>query len=104
MVSFVEVIKIINKDFLKISYPRRWRYDILSALDYFQHSKTKWDPRMQPAIDILLKKRNKDGTWNVQAKHPGKTHFDMEKPGTPSRWNTLRALRILKHFQIIKDL
>ena len=55
---------------------------------------------MQPAIDILFKKRNKDGTWNVQAKHPGQIHFEMEKAGKPSRWNTLRALRVLRHFNI----
>jgi hypothetical protein len=93
--------EIINKDFLRFSYPRRWRYDILSALDYFQYSKTPWDKRMQPAIDILLKKRNQNGTWNVQAKHSGQTHFDMEKAGRASRWNTLRALRVLKFFKII---
>ncbi len=91
--------KVINKDFLKLCYPRRWRYDILSALDYFQYADCKWDSRMQPAIDYLLKKRNKDGTWKVQAKHPGQTHFDMEKAGKRSRWNTLRALRVLKHFE-----
>ena len=45
-----------------------------------------------------LKKRKKEGTWNVQAKHAGQVHFDMEKAGKPSRWNTLRALRVLKHF------
>lgn len=90
--------KIINKDFLKLSYPCRWRYDILRALDYFQHSKTKWDKRMKPAIDLLLKKRNKDSTWNVQARYPGQVHFEMERAGQPSRWNTLRALRVLKHF------
>lgn len=89
--------EIINKDFLRFSYPRRWRYDILSALDYFQYAKVKWDDRMKPAIQILLKKQNKDSTWNMQAKHPGQTHFDMEKAGQPSRWNTLRALRVLKH-------
>ena len=94
--------KIIKKDFLKFTYPRRWRYDILSALDYFQYSKSKWDPRMQKSISVLLKKRNKDGTWNVQAKHPGKVHFEMEKAGKPSRWNTLRALRILKYYEIEK--
>ena len=93
---------IINTDFLRFSYPRRWRYDILSALDYFQYSKSKWDPRMQKSIDVLLKKRNKDGTWNVQAKHPGKIHFEMEKAGKPSRWNTLRALRVLKYYEIEK--
>ncbi|AKA34280.1 hypothetical protein [Flagellimonas lutaonensis] len=91
---------IIDKRFLKLSYPRRWRYDILSALDYFQYAGSEWDERMQPAIDELLNKRNKDGTWNVQAKHPGQTHFDMEKAGRPSRWNTLRAFRVLRHFKI----
>jgi hypothetical protein len=92
--------KIIHKDFLRLSYPRRWKYDILSALDYFQHANSKWDDRLQRAIGILLKKRNKNGTWNVQAKHPGQTHFDMEPAGKPSRWNTLRAIRVLKHFEV----
>ncbi len=96
--------EIIHKDFLKLTYPGRWRYDILRALDYFQYSKTKWDDRMNPAIQILLKKRNKDLTWNVQAKHPGQTHFEMEKAGKPSRWNTLRALRVLKHFGFEKEI
>ena len=92
--------EIIDKNFLRLSYPGRWRYDILRALDYFQYSQTEWDGRMQPAIEVLLKKRNKDGTWNVQARHPGQTHFDMEKAGRPSRWNTLRALRVLRHFEV----
>lgn len=92
--------EVIHKDFLKLSYPSRWRYDILRALDYLRMAKYPWDDRLQAAIDVLLKKRNKDGTWNVQAKHPGKTHFDMEKAGRPSRWNTLRALRVLQHFGI----
>ena len=92
--------EIIRKDFLKLTYPCRWRYDILKALDYFQYAKIPRDDRMQDAIDVILKKRNKDGTWNVQAKHPGAQHFEMEKAGKPSRWNTLRALRVLKHFGI----
>ena len=92
--------EIIRKDFLRLSYPGRWRYDILKALDYFQFANTQWDSRMSPALDVLLKKRNKNATWNVQAKHPGKVHFDMEIAGKPSRWNTLRALRVLKHFHI----
>ncbi|MEP1782628.1 hypothetical protein [Reichenbachiella sp.] len=91
--------KIINKDFLKFSYPRRWKYDILSALDYFRYSRSKWDQRMQPAIDALLQKKNKQGSWNLNAKYPGQTHFDMEKAGQPGRWNTLRALRVLRHFE-----
>lgn len=91
---------IIRKEFLKLSYPGRWYYDILKALDYFQYSRTEWDERMKPAIDVLLKKRKKDGTWSLQAHHPGKLHFDMETVGEPSRWNTLRALRVLKYFDL----
>jgi len=90
--------EIINKRFLMLSYPSRWFYDILRALDYFHAAGIAYDPRMQPALDVLKKKRRADGTWPVQAKHPGQVHFDMEQIGRPSRWNTLRALRVLKHF------
>lgn len=92
--------EIIRKEFLNIPYPSRWKYDILRALDYFQYSGRKWDDRMSPAIRVLLKKRNKDSTWNMQAKHPGKEHFEMEKAGKPSRWNTLRAMRVLAYYEI----
>ncbi len=93
--------EIINKNFLRLAYPGRWYYDILRALDYFQYSNTPWDDRMQPAIDVILKKRNKDQTWNLQAKHPGQQHIEMEKAGKPSRLNTLRAMRVLKHFELL---
>jgi len=92
---------IIHKDFLKLAFPCRWRYDILRALDYFQDAKASWDPRMQGAIDILHQKRNKLGTWNMQAAHPGQVHFKMEQAGKPGRWNTLRVLRVFKHFNQI---
>ncbi len=89
---------IINKDFLRLSYPSRWRYDILRALDCLRVSQMPHDERMRPALDVLLQKRRKDGRWNLQAKHPGQTHFEMEKARRPSRWNTLRALRVLKQY------
>lgn len=95
---------IIDKKMRMLSYPSRWKYDILRALDYFQFTGMEYDPRLQDALDVLQKKRRKDGTWPVQAKHPGQTHFDMEKTGQPSRWNTLRALRVLKHFNISSPL
>ncbi len=90
--------EIINKRFLMLSYPSRWYYDILRALDYFQFAGIPYDGRMQEALDVLHKKQRKDGTWPVQARHAGQTHFEMEKTGKPSRWNTLRALRVLRHF------
>ncbi len=90
--------EIIDKKMLMLSYPSRWRYDILRALDYFRAAGLSYDPRMDDAFAIIAKKRRADGTWPLQAKHPGEVHFEMEKPGKPSRWNTLRVLRIKKHF------
>ena len=90
--------EIIDKRFLMLSFPSRWKYDILRALDYFRAAGIDYDERMQPALDVLLKKRRADGTWPVQAKHPGQVHFDMEQTGDPSRWNTLRALRVLRQY------
>ncbi len=90
--------EIIDKKMLMLSYPSRWRYDFLRALDYFRLAGVAYDSRMEDAIEVLIKKRRKDGKWPLQAKHLGETHFDMEKTGAPSRWNTLRALRVLKHF------
>ena len=95
--------EIIKKEFLKLTFPSRWKYDILRALDYFRYARRTWDDRLQPALEVLLKKRNKQGTWNMQAAHPGKVHLVMEKAGAPSRWNTLRALRVLKHFKVAME-
>jgi len=83
---------------LMLSYPSRWRYDILRALDYFRSAGITYDNRMHDALDLLKKKRRPDGTWPLQARHPGETHFEMEVPGKPSRWNSLRAVRVLNHF------
>lgn len=91
---------LIHKSFIMLSYPCRWRYDILRALDYFRAAGVPYDEKMADAIDVLKSKRRKDGTWPVQNKHAGEVHFDMEPTGRPSRWNTLRALRVLKHFNI----
>jgi hypothetical protein len=90
--------KIIKKSFLSLSFPSRWFYDILRAMDHFREARLEYDKRMQDALDILVKKRSNDGMWPLQANHPGKTHFEMESVGRSSRWNTLRALRVLKHF------
>ena len=92
--------KIIDKKMLMLSYPSRWKYDILRALDYFHLAGVEYDTRMDDAVRVVLKKRRADKRWPLQAKHPGQTHFDMEKTGGPSRWNTLRALRVLNYYGI----
>ena len=90
--------EIIHPSFLRMPYPSRWKYDVLRALDYFRHSGAAWDDRLEESMQWLTAKRSKDGTWKLNAPYPGKTHFGMEKPGQPSRWNTLRAMRVLNYF------
>jgi len=89
-------LEIIDKKYTMLSFPTRWRYDVLRALVYFVDAGAPYDPRMEDALDLLISKRRQDGTWPVQAKHPGQVHFDMEETGSPSRFNTLRALRVLE--------
>lgn len=88
--------EIINVNFTYFSYPYRWYYDVLRGLSYFARANAPRDPRLQDAIDLLHQRQRKDGLWPVQHKHPGRVYFDMEKTGEPSRWNTLRALRVLR--------
>ena len=78
-------------------YLPRWRYDILRALDYFQSGEAPFDERMNDALEIVIQRR-KEGLWLLQAKYPGREFLELEKVGEPSRWNTLRALRVLKRY------
>jgi hypothetical protein len=87
---------VIKPDFLRFSFPPRWHYDILRALDHFQAAGAPRDPRLAEAIDIVRNSRRKDGRWALQHAYKGKTYFHLERVGAPSRWNTLRALRVLK--------
>ncbi len=92
--------EVADSKFTRLSFPPRWHYDVLRALDYFRDCEVKYDERMDDAITLLKKKQNSDGTWPLQQKYPGKVWFDMEKVGKPSRWNTLRALRVFKFYNI----
>ena len=88
-----EVIKPI---FTRFSHPPRWHYDILRALDYFREINARRDERLSDAIDIVQNSQDREGRWPLQNRWNGKTYFEMERLGEPSRWNTLRALRVLK--------
>ena len=81
----------------EISFPTRWHYDILWGLDYLRRAGVAPDERMAEAIDLVRKKRDEHGRWPLENPHPGPVHFEMEgRAGEPSRWNTLRALRVLR--------
>ena len=88
--------EIIKPDFIRLSFPPRWHYDILRALEYFQAVDAPRDPRLAEAVDLVRRARSEDGRWPLQHTYKGKTYFDLERLGEPSRWNTLRALRVLK--------
>lgn len=88
--------EVIDPAMTYMHFPPRWRYDFLRALDYFQSCHAVKDERMEDAIRLLLSKQNTDGTWPLNAPWSGLVYFHMEETAKPSRWNTLRALRVLK--------
>lgn len=92
---------VINEDWLRFSYPTRWYYDILRGLDYFRSDGGGPDPRLAEAVGVVRSKQQPDGTWLLENTHPGKVHFPLEGDGDgkPSRWNTLRALRVLRWYE-----
>ena len=85
-----------DKAFTMLSFPPRWHYDILRALEHFRLANAPVDARIDDALDIVRTKQRKDGKWPVQNKHGGLVWFDMESGRKPSRWNTLRAMRVLR--------
>lgn len=82
---------------LRFSFPTRWHYDVLRGLEYFRAAGGRPDPRVGEAIELVRSKRQADDTWPLENTHGGAVHFALEEgDGQPSRWNTLRALRVLR--------
>jgi hypothetical protein len=88
--------KIIKPEFIRFAFPPRWHYDVLRSLDYFQAVDAPCDSRLADAIDVVCSNQQGDGRWLLQNAYKGKTYFQLERAGAPSRWNTLRALRVLR--------
>jgi hypothetical protein len=87
-----------DERFLSFLHPNRWRYDVLRALDYFRSAgaAASADPRLGDAIDHVVSRRLADGTWPLDWTLPGRIWFEVDDgPGKPSRWVTLRAMRVL---------
>jgi hypothetical protein len=92
--------EVANPVWLQFSFPTRWHYDVLRALDYFRSAGDAPDARMEDAIGVIRSKRQPDGTWLLENTHPGDVHFALEVGDSrPSRWNTLRALRVLGWYE-----
>jgi hypothetical protein len=89
--------EVIDPDWLRFSFPHWWHYDVLRATDYLRAADHEPDERVGEAIAVVQANRAPDG-WALQNVHAGESHFEVEVEageGTPSRWNTLRALRVL---------
>lgn len=87
--------EIIKPEFTRFVFPPRWHYDVLRALDHFRAVDAPRDERLGDALDIVRSSRRADGRWLLPRAYAGKTYFALERVGAPSRWNTLRALRVL---------
>ncbi|HEY0443274.1 MAG TPA: hypothetical protein VGC90_03540, partial [Candidatus Limnocylindrales bacterium] len=88
---------VIDDAFTQFSFPTRWHYDVLRGLDYLRSAGVAPDERVAEAIELVESKRDADGRWALDRVHEGEAYFEMDDgEGKPSRWNTLRALRVLR--------
>jgi hypothetical protein len=88
--------EVVQAAYVEFAFPYYWHYDVLRVLDYFRRADAEPDPRMAEAVELVRSKQQPDGRWLLDEIHPGRVHFEIEGGvGTPSRWNTLRALRVL---------
>jgi hypothetical protein len=86
---------VIDRAFTQFSFPSYWHYDVLRGLDYLRAAGIVPDERVTEAIELVESKRDAEGRWPLENPHPGRVYFQMDEgDGSPSRWNTLRAMRV----------
>ncbi|WP_183061686.1 hypothetical protein [Motilibacter peucedani] len=89
--------EVADPDWLQFSFPTRWHYDVLRGLEHFRAAGDPPDERTSEALELVRAKQQPDGRWLLEGTHPGPVPFALEDgDGLPSRWNTLRALRVLE--------
>jgi hypothetical protein len=91
--------EVVDKRWLRFSFPTFWHYDVLRGLDYLRDAGIEPDSRVSDAIEIVIKRRHQNGRWPLNLLHPERTPLEMETGvGRASRWNALRALRVLRWY------
>lgn len=91
--------EVIDQRWLRFSFPTFWHYDVLRGLDYLRNAEVKPDRRVEEAIEIVIRRRHQNGRWPLNLLHREHIPLQMETAvGSASRWNTLRALRVLRWY------
>jgi len=84
----------------RFAFPTWWHYDVLRGLEYLRSAGVTPDERMAEAIELVASKRDGDGQWPLETRYPGVMPAETDEgEGRPSRWNTLRALRVLRWYE-----
>jgi len=95
--------KVIDPSWTRFCFPTTWHYDVLRGLDYLRGADVERDERVAEAIGLVLKRQHQNGRWPLHKPHADPIHLDMEGgQGKPSRWNTLRALRVLSWWSRVR--
>lgn len=80
----------------RFAFPTWWHYDVLRGLEYLRRAGVSPDERVAEAVELVVSKRDGDGRWPLEVRYPGVMPVEIDEgEGQPSRWNTLRALRVL---------
>jgi len=91
--------EVIDKRWLRFSFPTFWHYDVLRGLDYLRNAAVKPDSRVREAVEIVTERRHQNGRWPLNLLHRERIPLEMETDvGRASPWNTLRALRVLRWY------
>jgi hypothetical protein len=91
--------EVIDKRWLRFSFPTFWHYDVMRGLDYLRDAGIRPDGRVSDAIQVVIARRHQNGRWPLNLLHPEYIPLQMEtEVGGASRWNTLRALRVLRWY------
>ena len=91
--------EVIDERWLRFSFPTFWHYDVLRGLDYLRNAGIKPDRRVRGAIEVVIERRHQNGRWPLNLLHRERIPLEMETAvGSASRWNTLRALRVLRWY------
>lgn len=89
--------EVIDERWLRFSFPAFWHYDVLRGLDYLREAGINPDSRVREAIEIVIERRHQNGRWPLNLLHAEHIPLEIETgAGRASRWNTLRALRVLR--------